>query len=367
MLDNMQFHSPAPEHPQLNGVINGNPASHRLGYKLHQQVQKLAMVSENIEGRLNLMETSHGSMSDSSGVCAIDASVDDYLIPSPPLSPKLRHISIVNQRQPIDMKSDHSHSIMLTPVWEQGLNCHKYNCNTRNFLSQYTFFQDMKSTKRIPIKENRRSKMVRSVLASEVLPKRRRYDRKIKKRSRELYDDDDVETGLENHDEESGSAQEVPVRSVTPIRQVKRSPHTISSPLASQGIVNSVPKYVPSMSWEKLPDYSPSLRTLPSDNTKVLKVEWKGSPMDLSHDPLKQHLHPAELVLAQILRLPCDLYLDSKRRFFLEKVHRFKKGLPFRRTDAQKACRIDVNKASRLFAAFEKVGWLQDKQFEDYL
>lgn len=43
------------------------------------------------------------------------------------------------------------------------------------------------------------------------------------------------------------------------------------------------------------------------------------------------------------------------------------KGVAVQRTDAQKACRIDVNKASRLFAAFEKVGWLQDKHFEKYL
>ncbi|CAI4036617.1 hypothetical protein SMKI_15G4680 [Saccharomyces mikatae IFO 1815] len=366
MLDNIQFHSPAPEHSQLNGCISGNPASHRLGYKLHQQVQRFTMVRDNIEESLNLIEPSHESISDSSDVHIIDASADDYLIPSPPLSPKLKQSSIVNQPQLIGInKRDHGELIMLTPVWQAGLNSQRYNCNTRNFLSQYSFFQNMKTMKRMPVKENRRLKMAKPVISSEVLPKRRRYDRKIKKKSRELYDND--ESGFENYDEESSSTQEIPVRSVTPIRQIKRPLHSISSPLASQGVVNNVPKYIPSMSWEKLPDYSPPSRTLPNGNNKVLKVEWKGSPMDLSHDPLKEHLHPAELILAQILRLPCDLYLDSKRRFFLEKVHRSKRGLPFRRTDAQKACRIDVNKASRLFAAFEKVGWLQDKHFEKYL
>lgn len=49
MLDNMQFHSPAPEHPQLNGGINKIPASHKIGYKLNQQVQRLAVVRNNIE------------------------------------------------------------------------------------------------------------------------------------------------------------------------------------------------------------------------------------------------------------------------------------------------------------------------------
>ncbi|CAI4064861.1 hypothetical protein N7582_002810 [Saccharomyces uvarum] len=365
MLNNMQFHSPAPEHPRLNGTMNGNPASHHLSYKLNQKVQRLNMVKENIEGELNSMSSAHGPISVGSSIHAIDSNVDDYLIPSPPLSPKLRHSPVVSQPQVIDMKADCCDLIMLTPVWETGLDSQRYNYNTRNFLSQYSFFRDMKITKRMPIKDYKRSKMVRPVINPEVLPKRRRYDRKIKRRSRELDDDDGV--GSENYEEEISPTREVPVRSVTPVRQMKRPINTISSPLASQGVINSVPKYVPSMSWEKLPDYSPSLCTLSNDNSKALRVEWKGSPMDLSQDPLKQHLHPAELVLAQILRLPCDLYLDSKRRFFLEKVHRFKRGLPFRRTDAQKACRIDVNKASRLYAAFEKVGWLQDTQFEKYL
>lgn len=80
--------------------------------------------------------------------------------------------------------------------------------------------------------------------------------------------------------------------------------------------------------------------------------------MDLSTDPLRNELHPAELVLAQTLRLPCDLYLDSKRRLFLEKVYRLKKGLPFRRTDAQKPVgstlikHQDYSKLSRRLAGY---------------
>jgi hypothetical protein len=51
----------------------------------------------------------------------------------------------------------------------------------------------------------------------------------------------------------------------------------------------------------------------------------------------------------------------------MEKVARLKRNLPFRRTDAQKSCKIDVNKASRLFAAFEKIGWLEDDKFARFL
>lgn len=118
---------------------------------------------------------------------------------------------------------------------------------------------------------------------------------------------------------------------------------------------------------ENIPDYSPSLTTLPKGNNRCLKVEWKGQPMDLREDPNLDKLHPAEVLLASILRLPCNVYLDSKRRLFFEKVNRLKNGMQFRRTDAQKACRIDVNKASRLYAAYEKAGWLKDHHFTKFL
>lgn len=118
--------------------------------------------------------------------------------------------------------------------------------------------------------------------------------------------------------------------------------------------------------YTKLADYCPSLDTLP-DNARCMKTEWKGQSMDLFDDPLAGELHSAELQLASTLRLPCNVYLDSKRRIFAEKVKRMRSNLPFRRTDAQKACKIDVNKASRLYAAFEKVGWLTESNFHQFL
>ncbi|ODQ67207.1 hypothetical protein NADFUDRAFT_45383 [Nadsonia fulvescens var. elongata DSM 6958] len=127
----------------------------------------------------------------------------------------------------------------------------------------------------------------------------------------------------------------------------------------------SAPSKVHESTYASLPDYSPDTSTLLPG--KPLKADWKGQPMDLTNDPLVGQLHPAEIYLASCIRLSCELYLDSKRRLFAEKVHRLKQGLPFRRTDAQKACRIDVNKASRLFVAYEKVGWLDDKMFKHHL
>uniref|UniRef100_A0A060T6A5 ARAD1B17666p n=1 Tax=Blastobotrys adeninivorans TaxID=409370 RepID=A0A060T6A5_BLAAD len=136
-------------------------------------------------------------------------------------------------------------------------------------------------------------------------------------------------------------------------------------PFRAAGSPAAPPSKVHEMLPHQLTDYSPSPDTLPPG--KSLKAEWKGAPMDLSQDPDAKYLHPAELHLASVLRLPAALYLDSKKRLFAEKVHRMRHNLPFRRTDSQKACRIDVNKASRLFSAFERVGWLDDKMFEKYL
>lgn len=142
-------------------------------------------------------------------------------------------------------------------------------------------------------------------------------------------------------------------------RKVRREAPYAGSPLAAQQAA---------LIDESIPDYSPDpATTLPKGNQRCLKIEWKGQPMDLKNDANLDKLHPAEALLASTLRLPCNVYLDSKRRLFYEKVKRMRSGMPFRRTDAQKACRIDVNKASRLFAAFEKVGWLNDAHFARHI
>jgi len=106
-----------------------------------------------------------------------------------------------------------------------------------------------------------------------------------------------------------------------------------------------------------LPDYCPPLASLPS-KANSLKVDWKGAPIDLSTDPHRGLLHPDEVALAANLRLDCATYLTSKRRMFMRRLECLKVGKEFRKTDAQQACKIDVNKASKLWTAFDKVGWL---------
>ncbi|CAK7234327.1 hypothetical protein SBRCBS47491_008910 [Sporothrix bragantina] len=118
--------------------------------------------------------------------------------------------------------------------------------------------------------------------------------------------------------------------------------------------------------FNSLPDYCPSLTTLP-ERTNLLRVEWKGTPIDLSRDPFSNLLHPDELVLAAGLRLDCATYLTSKRRIFIRRLECARMPKEFRKTDAQQACNIDVNKASKLWSAYDKVGWLRIEHFRKFL
>lgn len=116
-----------------------------------------------------------------------------------------------------------------------------------------------------------------------------------------------------------------------------------------------------------LPDYSPPVTSLPKNKPNSLKVDWKGNALDLSRDPYAHLLHPDELSLAAMLRLDCATYLTSKRRIFDRRLDCARKNKEFRKTDAQQACKIDVNKASKLWQAFEKVGWLDLKWMQHHL
>lgn len=118
--------------------------------------------------------------------------------------------------------------------------------------------------------------------------------------------------------------------------------------------------------YTSLPDYCPPLNSLPA-RSNSLKVDWKGQPIDLSDDPQAHLLHPDEVLLAGNLRLDCATYLTSKRRMFERRLQCLRTGKEFRKTDAQQACKIDVNKASKLWTAFEKVGWLDAEWVRKFL
>lgn len=119
--------------------------------------------------------------------------------------------------------------------------------------------------------------------------------------------------------------------------------------------------------FDALPDYAPPTSTLPGNNAKALKTDWKGQMLDLSRDPHRHLLHDAEVNLAATLRLSCATYLCSKRRIFMGRLDALRIGKEFRKTDSQQACKIDVNKASKLWAAYDRVGWFRTEHFSQFL
>lgn len=254
----------------------------------------------------------------------------ESLILSPPLSPYISNPPSYQEKSYIDTKlnfklENHLDYKLTINAWQDvGKN---YKSSVKNFINQYNIISSVEVT--VPKRQYNRKRLQDFDVD---------YDRmKTRRKVRESSDED--------------SSCELPKRAKKP------KPAAPSLAVQQQLLID-----------ESIPDYSPDPQsTLPANNVKALKIEWKGQPMDLSQDENLNKLHPAEVVLASILRLPGNVYLDSKRRLFFEKVSRMKLDKQFRRTDAQKACRIDVNKASRLFAAFEKVGWLKDEHFEKYI
>ncbi|PNY29987.1 SWIRM domain-containing protein FUN19 [Tolypocladium capitatum] len=150
-------------------------------------------------------------------------------------------------------------------------------------------------------------------------------------------------------------------------RQIRNNPAatTAARPARPAGRVSATPEpsrriVAPNREdkdFDALPNYCPPLDSLPN-RSNSLKVDWKGQPIDLGNDPNAHLLHPDEVMLAGNLRLDCATYLTSKRRIFERRLQCLRTGKEFRKTDAQQACKIDVNKASKLWTAFDRVGWL---------
>ncbi|ODQ53165.1 hypothetical protein SAICODRAFT_7322 [Saitoella complicata NRRL Y-17804] len=116
------------------------------------------------------------------------------------------------------------------------------------------------------------------------------------------------------------------------------------------------------MNLTDLLDYTPDpFTTLDGPQPKGMRTDWKGPNIDLTGDPYAHLLHPSEIALAATLRLRCATYLDCKVRMFFEfRKCKTELNKEFRKTDAQKALKVDVNKASKLWDCYNKVGWFDE-------
>ncbi|CAG8457136.1 28649_t:CDS:2 [Dentiscutata erythropus] len=89
-----------------------------------------------------------------------------------------------------------------------------------------------------------------------------------------------------------------------------------------------------------------------------LNVKWKSNPLEISHLLRYEVLHKTEATVASLLRLTPVQYLTSKY-ILLSASRRYKERmLPFRKSDAQKMLKIDVNKSSKLWEFFGQANWL---------
>ncbi|RHZ78649.1 hypothetical protein Glove_158g63 [Diversispora epigaea] len=92
-------------------------------------------------------------------------------------------------------------------------------------------------------------------------------------------------------------------------------------------------------------------------NNIAPKITWKGQPLPIKHLPYYDSLHLKEALVASTLRLNPLQYLTSKYTLISSALRYTEKSLPFRKSDAQKLLRIDVNKASKLWEFFSQIKW----------
>ncbi|KAK4504994.1 hypothetical protein PRZ48_002957 [Zasmidium cellare] len=119
--------------------------------------------------------------------------------------------------------------------------------------------------------------------------------------------------------------------------------------------------------WDQLPDYCPPISSLDTMSKKMTASWSNGNPLVLDEDPDREHLHPQELVVASVLRLKGNAYLANKRRIFAARYQALLDGKDFNKTSAQTSAKIDVNKASKLWEAFDSVGWFDKTWYDRYL
>jgi hypothetical protein len=147
-------------------------------------------------------------------------------------------------------------------------------------------------------------------------------------------------------------------------RLLKKDPTAQNTPGKTANDISTEPPHEET-DFNSLQDYSPPTFTL--DDIGFPECNWKGEPFDLSEDPDSHLLHPEEIFLAANLRMDCATYLTNKRRIFIACIERLKVGKDFKKTNSQQACKIDVNKASKLWEAFNKVGWFDKRHFSRIL
>ncbi|KAJ3343243.1 Transcriptional adapter ada2 [Gonapodya sp. JEL0774] len=97
------------------------------------------------------------------------------------------------------------------------------------------------------------------------------------------------------------------------------------------------------------------LQSRPEDTAGAPMVSWKGTPLPVTPDMIGYNLLTVEEKrICSILRLYPEQYLKIKETLLTAKETR---GF-FKKREAQKMCRVDVNKTAKIYDWFIALGWL---------
>lgn len=117
-------------------------------------------------------------------------------------------------------------------------------------------------------------------------------------------------------------------------------------------IIDSIPTFAPDMSHITHQSLEKELKRVGFSTNRSLK-DRAGLEM----------IDKDEVILVSSMKLSPYQYHDTKKRFFAEKARKTFLRTTFKKTDAQKACRVDVNKASKLYEIFQSCGLLKDELY----
>ncbi|RIA90010.1 hypothetical protein C1645_771035 [Glomus cerebriforme] len=156
------------------------------------------------------------------------------------------------------------------------------------------------------------------------------------------------------------------------ISERKRKGNSLARVMVDRGLLESTltPIDVPAKSKIRIPSLPPiqfdelmkNIDKLNLDmttfNCTTPKIEWKRQPMLILYLPHYKSLHSKEAYVTSTLRLTPIQYLTAKYTLISTARRYMKKSLPFRKSDAQKLLKVDVNKASKLWEFFTQVKWI---------
>lgn len=180
----------------------------------------------------------------------------------------------------------------------------------------------------------------------------------------------------------SATGPRSPTKVTKSARQTTK-PRVKALPTAEEKKSKSTKTQTVDIDFDRIPDYCPPLHMLGTKNMTIPSVN-NPRPFEDGELHLLGLLHPQEQELARNLRIGPATYLTTKRRIFVDRLYfyHFEKEVQeeqeadgardkpyvkdFKKTHAQHAGKIDVNKSSKLHEAFDSVGWFDRKWCEPH-